>query len=104
MLQLCNRKALLDLEQFLDDPNLHNASRLRSVPAIFNILHHEYDTDIQKYPDLILALCSWIFEQGQTVLQAIMVHKAPGIDINANGIDGGWEKVCSFYICADVCC
>lgn len=93
MLQLCNRKSLLVLEQFLDNPNLHNASRLRSIPVLFNVLRHEYNSNTQSYPELILALCSWILKQGQAVLRAIIVHKAPDIDDRANGVDGGWEKV-----------
>jgi hypothetical protein len=93
---MANRPALQDLHDFIKDPNTINASRLVTIPALYNVLKHE-EKNGGNYPSSLIALCRWIHERGKAVLSQL-VHESPPKKIDSPYDAIGWETVSCLHI------
>jgi hypothetical protein len=91
VLQFANRQALVDLGTFIQGPTLYNASRLLSIPAIYNVLKEE--TRGEPYPEPLLNVCMWIYDRGKDILNSLWVNDMlPDNTVEASARDD-WETV-----------
>jgi hypothetical protein len=99
VLQMANRASLRILQDFNKDPTIKNASRLVTIPALYNVLTREVPVQALEngqYPEIWVLLCQWVHDRGQTVLQKLLVHENPPvINVPYNKIN--WESVSCFH-------
>ena len=82
---------------FINDPTPQNASCLVMVPVFYDVLKWE-EVKGNKYPPLLLGLFKWIYQRGQDVLKALIIHPAPPLDLDAATADPGWKVVCRLIV------
>ena len=87
---MTTRPALSLLSDFIEDPTLHNASRLVDIPSLLELLQHEYQV-YENYSKVVISTCKWIFKRGTMVLEQLKVHGSLPIQTNARDIE--WHKV-----------
>ncbi|KAF9455292.1 hypothetical protein BDZ94DRAFT_1231040 [Collybia nuda] len=71
VLQLATRTALNELHSFITSPSPTNASKLVSIPALYDILKLEHVRNGEQYKGSTLSLCQWIYDRGRAVLQQL---------------------------------
>jgi len=84
------RLALQDLQVFNENPTPNNASRLVTIPTLYNLLQHE--ENVHVYRTSVILLCKWVYERGMEVLEKILVHKSPP-EINLPYDEKEWMAV-----------
>ena len=88
---MANRLALQDLQTFNRNPTSHNASRLVTIPVVYNLLMQE-EKDHRHYRTSVTKLCTWIYKRGIDVLEKLLVHGTPpDIELPYKEID--WRTV-----------
>jgi len=88
---MVNRPALKELGRFNLDPTPVNASRLLSIPSIYNVL--QFETPKGPYSASLLAVLQWICFRGDEVLKKLVKHEAPPSQPSAADLNGGWKMV-----------
>jgi hypothetical protein len=89
---MITRPGLEDLKLFNQEPTQENASRLVSIPAIFNVLNEE-GRGSQPYPELLLDMCQWVYNRGKVVLDALLKHGNSLDSATASVEQDKWEIV-----------
>jgi hypothetical protein len=90
-MQLITRPALRDLAIFIAEPSVRNASRVVSIPVLYDILKHEEQNG--QYPATIRQVCKWLHDRAALVLQLLIIHGIPPSDPTAVEMGGDWRKV-----------
>jgi hypothetical protein len=89
---MANRPAIHALSRFISEPTALNASHLVGIPSIYEALQY-HTRRHENYPGNLIALCKWVHDRGQGVLNGLIVHSAPPIDPTARESDIGWRAV-----------
>jgi hypothetical protein len=88
---MATRLALQDLQAFNENPTAHNASRLVTIPVLYNLLKHE-EKERLHYSTSVTLLCIWVYERGKAVLEKLLVHGSPpDIELSYKTIE--WKTV-----------
>jgi hypothetical protein len=96
VLQMANRVSLRVLQDFNKDPTTKNASRLVTIPTLYNVLTHEVQgLENGRYPETWVLLCQWVHDRGQAVLGKLLVHENPPV-ISVPFDKISWESVGHF--------
>jgi hypothetical protein len=97
VLQMANRASLRVLQDFNINPTPENASRLITIPALYNLLTREVQgLKNGRYPEAWVLLCQWVHDRGQAVLRKLLVHENPLV-ISAPYEKTSWESVGHFH-------
>jgi hypothetical protein len=91
--------ALYDLNLFNGNPSPQNASRLLSIPVVFNLLKEEGQGG-NPYPEWLLDICRWLFNRGNKILNILLQHDVP-LNSMAEVAQDDWETVRTVhsYLC-----
>lgn len=82
------------LDAFLHDPIARNASRLISIPALYQVLKSEVSKE-GTYPKPILDVMGWIRNRARSVLEVLLSRGADlGVVSDIGG--GDWKQVGAF--------
>lgn len=88
---MATRPALQDLQVFNQNPTPQNASRLVTIPVLYNLLKHE-GKPLSHYRKPVTQLCAWVYNRGIEVLQKLLIYEPPSkIELPYEEI--GWEIV-----------
>jgi hypothetical protein len=70
VLQMMNRPALADLAQFNLSPTQEYASRLITIPTVYDMLQYELNVLGSCHPET-LQICQWLEARGNDVLNRL---------------------------------
>lgn len=92
---MATRPALVDLSQFLLEPSTVNASKLVSIPTLYDILRYEERISNGRYSSTVLGLCTWIYNRAREVLRELTVDTEipPTFNGVAENAYEDWHKV-----------
>jgi hypothetical protein len=88
---MATRPALQDLQVFNQNPTSQNASRLVTIPVLYNLLKHE-EKQHSHYWKAVTQLCAWVYNRGIEVLKKLLIYEPPSkLELRHEEI--GWEIV-----------
>lgn len=93
MLRLGTSDTMAKLDDFLNHPTPFNASRLVSIPALYQVLRAE-QSKTGRYPQPILEMAQWICERAWEVRKVLM-DRGADLETDSNGavVNDSWEQV-----------
>lgn len=81
------------LNEFLQDPTPFNASRLISIPALYQVLKAE-KLNGGTYPSPILEMARWMYDRAQDVLKVLVDHgRRLSTGSEGSGAKDHWQEV-----------
>ncbi|KDR72093.1 hypothetical protein GALMADRAFT_74422 [Galerina marginata CBS 339.88] len=95
-LQMMNREAIQHLKQFLEKRDQSSLSHLIHIPALYNVLLHEFQThgNVSVYT---YGLSQWLFIRAEFVRQTLLVHHTDNpLIINEEGAND-WRTTGCYY-------
>ncbi|KAF8881979.1 hypothetical protein BD779DRAFT_1397130, partial [Infundibulicybe gibba] len=96
VLQMAIQSALDLLDVFTQNPTFTNASALVNIPALHDVLSHEFHL-YKKASISIIDVCKWIVQRGRSVLNKLLVSPALEHDNIIRDNDARWETTGCCY-------
>ena len=93
---MINRPGLEHLRLFLQKKDQASASFLITIPALYNVIQHEFQIYKHILPTTF-GVCSWLYVRGETVRRMLLHHMTDPANLSINEKSIHWAKVCMKY-------